>query len=164
MAVVDNQLVLVDPNDPDASRPYQGLHAVSPILTGLAAPFVALLFVAPRGFANLGIIAPAILLLVMLATGIIFLHGVFTAGRIAALTFNPGKRTVDIIQTGLFTRRVTSLPFNEVAGLRSASQYDRDGYRYATTELVLRNGEALVVPMQPTPAELEAVRGMLARQ
>lgn len=159
---IGTRLLLVDPSNPDGARPYQGLHAVSPILTGLAAPFVALLVLAPRGFAHLGVVGPAILLLIGLAALVLFLHGVFTAGNVAALEFNAEKRVLDIVETGMFSRRVTRLRFSEVAGLHSTPHYDRDGYGYVTTVLVLRNGERLTVPLQPTAEEMAAVRAMLA--
>lgn len=158
---VGDPLVLVDPDNPDAARPYQGLHAVSPILTGLAVPFVALAVLSPRSFANLGLIAPAIMLLILLAAFIIFVHGVFTVGRIAAVSFNPAKRTVEVVESGMFSRRVTTLRFVEVSGLQMDTHYDRDGYGYATCELLLRDGQSIALPMRPTPQDVAAVRAML---
>lgn len=157
-----NQLLLVDPSNPEAVRPYQGLHAVSPVLTGLAAPFVAWLVLAPRGFAQLGVIGPAILLLIGLAALVIFLHGVFTAGSIAGIAFDGDTRSVEIIETGMFSRRVTRLRFSEVASLHSTPHSDRDGFRYVKTVLALRNGDKIEVPLLPTPEELAAVRALLA--
>lgn len=162
-AVSADRIVLVDPSNPDAAREYGGLHAVSPILFGLAVPFVLLLVLAPQVFVDLGVSALAILMLIMLAAAVIFVHGLFTRGRIAAVAFDGASRTVDIIESGTFHRTVERMPFADVAGLRANPHYDRDGYRYLLTELVLRSGEVVILPIAPTNEELRFVRTLLGR-
>lgn len=161
-SVVPNRLVLVDPSNPDAAREYGGLHAISPMLFGLAVPFVLLLVLAPKAFISLGVAALAILLLIMIAATVIFVHGLFTGGRIAAVAFDRDTRTIDIVETGVFSRSVQTMPFANIAALRASPHYDRDGYKYVTTELVLRSGETLLLPVAPSAEEMRTVRAMLA--
>ncbi len=163
-SLAPSRLVLVDPSNPDGAREYGGLHAISPMLLGLAAPFVLLLVLAPAAFISLGVAALAILMLIMVAATIIFVHGLLTSGRIAAVAFDRDRRAVDIVETGTFSRSVQTMPFSEVSALRASPHYDRDGYRYVTTELVLRSGETLLLPVAPTEQELRAVRIMLAER
>lgn len=160
-AVALPSLVLLDPDNPRAARPYAGLHAVSPILLGFVTPFLLLLLIAPRAFMNLGTIAFAILALVMLTSTVIFLHGIYNRGQVAAITFDPLRGAIDIVETGLFARTVTSLPFIDVAEYRTTIHYDREGTAFPKSQIVLRTGESIILPIVPTPGQLATIRALL---
>lgn len=155
------KLIVSDPHNVHAARPYQGLHAVSPILIGFATPFVLLMLLAPRTFLDLGALAFAVVVLVMLTALTIFVHGLLNRGQIAAIAFDPWTRTVEIVETGLFARSVTKLPFGDIADYRAVDTYDREGNRYPKSQLVLRTAETILLPLVPTADQLEVVREML---
>ncbi len=140
---------------------YSGLHAISPILFGLSVPCLAIGLFAPRSMVTAQTIAVSVLVVVALAATIVFALSLFAGGRIAGIVVDPSAQVVELVSTSTFARRVESIPFQDVSTLRQASHYDRDGYKSVTTELVLRSGEVITLPISPSESELRAVRGAL---
>lgn len=160
---LSSPLVLLDPENPAAARPYHGLHAVSPILLGFATPFVVLLLIAPHVVLSLGPLAYGLLNLTVLASGAIFIHGVFNRGKVAAVAIDPERRVVDIIETGTFARAITSLPFDSITAYRVTTHYDREGNCFPRSQIVLRTGESVIVPIVPNANELAIIRAIIGR-
>lgn len=157
-----NRIELTDPTFAGSLQAYSGLHAMSPILIGFTLPCIGIALLAPRTLAGLQLTALALLVLAALAATVLFIVSVFSSGRIAGIVVDPVARNVEIISIGTFARRVEVIACADVATLRVASHYDRDGYKSLITELVLKSGDAIILPMLPSEAELKAVRIALA--
>lgn len=161
---IAGRIELADPDFVDRLRTYSGMHAISPVLIGLSMPCVAIAIFAPRGYNVLQAAAFAVLCIVMLVATTIFALSVFNSGRVAAVAFDIAGRRLELISIATFARRTETVPFSSIADVRVNTRYNRAGRAFVTTEVVMRTGEVMVLPVAPSDAELRAVRLAIALQ
>ena len=151
-------------SNPEFGNPeaYSGLHAISPMLIGFSLPCIAVVWLAPPSLVGLRALVTMLLVVVALAATIVFALSVFASGRIAAVVFDAQSRAVELVSTGTFARRTEKIPFADVATIRATTRYDRDGYKSVSTELVLKSGESIPLPVMPSETEMRSARAMLA--
>ena len=92
-----------------------------------------------------------------LAIGI-YTVSVLMPGEISGLVIDQKARTLTVVQDGVFASRRTDFEFNEIADLRLATYYDRDGYAEHVAELRPRDQAPLALPPSVTRAQITAGR------
>lgn len=155
---IPGRIELADPDFADRLQAYSGMHAISPMLIGLAMPCIGIVVFAPRGYHAMQAAAMAVLCIVMLLATTVFALSVFNSGRVAAVAFDTGNRRLELISIATFARRTETIPYSSISNVRVNTRYNRAGRAFVTTEVVLRTGEVLALPVSPSEAELKAVR------
>ena len=145
--------------DPSA---YSGVHALAPISLGLAVPALALLYAVPEMIAYWALMISLYLLVIFVLTGVIFVRSVFRAESIAEVRFDALAKTVVLTRKGSFGNTVEILTIDSVADAYFHVRYDDDGYKVVEPRILLKSGEAFVIPGDVTAQELDSVRRWLA--
>lgn len=158
----DSRLVLADPGvEHTAPGAYKGLHALVPILIGLSAPIVLFMLFDPRALGNVRLIAHILMLAVVLIAATMFFLSAMNPGHIVEVAFDPARRTVDLVQSGAFANKVTTIRFDQVQTARIETAYDDDGYQQRIAVIVLKNRETYQLPAGTTDGDIAAVRATL---
>lgn len=145
--------------DPLADSPVRLSSCLPTLAIGLTAPAALMLMIDPAIASRLASVLPGLLLPFLLVTIAICIYCVLVPGKVAAVLSDASERTLTLIETNLFARRRTVLPFGDIAGVVLANAYDRDGYATRRAELVLRSGERMPLPEwidETAAASLEA--------
>jgi hypothetical protein len=122
------------------------LHAVSPILIGLAAPIVALNVVHPSLLERMSHLDLVLMIFVFVIAAGIFVHSVLSPGKVVAAAFDPAGRTVTLVHAGHFAIINRDIHFSDIAGFGMAVDSDLDGNISRRAELHLKNGQCYTLP------------------
>lgn len=99
------------------------MHAISPMLIGLAMPCIGIVVFAPRGYHAMQAAAMAVLCIVMLLATTVFALSVFNSGRVAAVAFDTGNRRLELISIATFARRTETIPYSSISNVRVNTHY-----------------------------------------
>ncbi len=141
---------------------YRGVHALAPILLGLAFPALAMLYFVPELAAYWGLMLGLYLILIFVVTAVIFIRAVFNPEIVAEVRFNRRTKIVDVTRKGSFGNTVIYVPFNMIADAYLHVRYDDDGYKYVEPRIRLKDGEDFELPGDVTTADLDTVRRIIA--
>jgi hypothetical protein len=147
--------------DEQIARGKAKLQSLSPMLFGGVLPVVLTVIYDPFGLGNMSrLLVPVLVLAMMIAVGL-YAVSVMLPGELAAVVIDPAARMARMTYQGVFASRTIEIPLGEIAGIKSTTHYDDDGYRYDLSILTLRDGERLVLPQSVTAQQIKAVRAVL---
>ncbi len=138
-------------------------HLLMPVLIGLIAPVLALLLVDPRALASFSVMIQIYLIaLLIVATGA-FVISIFDQGDVTKVIFDRTSKVVIIERTGLLSRKLTEVPFVDIANIRIETRYDDDGYTAAVPVMTLSSRETIQLPAGTGEVEVAAMRAIVGR-
>jgi hypothetical protein len=137
------------------------LHAIAPILIGLAAPVIVLSLMSPAFLAHARFLILALLCGLFLVATVLFAMSLLLHGPLSALSIDTEGRAIELVYSGMFANKGVQIPFSDIASLKLTTHYDDDGYRFAAPELVLRNGSRMLLPIAASEMELQAARRLI---
>ncbi len=138
-------------------------HLLMPVLIGLIAPVLALLLVDPRALASFSVMIQIYLIaLLIVATGA-FVISIFDQGDVTKVIFDRTSKVVIIERTGLLSRKLTEVPFIDIANIRIETRYDDDGYKAAVPVMTLSSRETIQLPAGTGEVEVAAMRAIVGR-
>ena len=138
-------------------------HILMPVLVGLVAPVCALLLVDPRALASFSVMIQIYLIALLIVATIAFVISVFDQGEVTKVTFDKSSKVVIVERTGLLARKMTEVPFVDIANIRIETRYDDDGYQNAVPFMTLSNHETIQLPVGTGEVEVAAMRAILGR-
>ena len=139
------------------------LHVLMPILVGLVAPVCALLVVDPRALASFSVMIQIYLIALLIIATIAFVISIFDQGDVTKVIFDRANKVVIVERTGLLARKLTEIPFVDIANIRIETRYDDDGYQAAVPFLTLSTHETIPLPVGTGEVEVAAMRAILGR-
>jgi hypothetical protein len=161
IAYEQGQLILDTPEAQSAGGGSVNLHIMSPILIGLAAPFVLLYIVQPLAMAQVAFVATPVMLAVFVLSAGIYVHSVLSPGEIVAALFDPAGRTVTLVRAGRFGVSNREVHFSDIANIGMTVDYDNDGYPIRSAELRLLGGRIFRLPEGTEESHILSVREVL---
>ena len=161
IAFEQGQLILDTPEAQVANRTGINLHAMSPILIGLAAPFVLLYVIQPSMMEHASFVATLLMTAVFVISAAIYVHSVLSPGRIVAAAFDPEGQTVTLVRAGRFAISNREVHFKDIAGVGMTIDYDDDGYPTRSAELRLRDGRIFTLPEGTEESHILSLREVL---
>lgn len=162
-ATVPQQRVVVSDGriDPAVGHSVRLTNCIPAVLIGLTAPMAVVLLVDPLVLTRAMQVLPGLLTPIMFVIIAIFVYCVLVPGEVAAVSADRDDRTLTVIEANLFARRRTVLAFHEIADVRMNEVYDHDGYQSRRAEIVLRDGQSIVLPPWVGDAETQALKRAL---
>ena len=160
-AFEQGQLILDTPEAQSAGSSGVNMHALSPILIGLAAPFVLLFVIQPAMMEHVSFVATLLMTAVFVISAGIYVHSVLSPGKIVAAAFDPAGQTVTLVRAGRFAISNREIHFKDVAGVGMSVDYDDDGYPTRTAELRLRDGRIFNLPEGTEESHILSLREVL---
>lgn len=155
-------IVLVDATVAHAGPgAYKGLHALVPVLVGLTVPIIVFWLFDPRALGNGRLVLHIVLLAVGIVAAAVFFMSLINPGSIVQASFDPARRTVDLVRSGAFANNILTLPFSRIVSARMETIYDDDGYQQRVPLLVLGNRETYPLPSGTTDADIANIRALL---
>lgn len=147
----------------DAGAPARGLHlhAIAPILIGLASPVIVFSLTSPAFLAHARFMILSLLCGLFIVATILFAMSLLVHGPLSALAIDTEHHSLELVYSGAFANKGVQISFKDISALRLTTQYDDDGYRYTAPELVLRSGSRMLLPIAATEAELKAARKLI---
>lgn len=139
------------------------LQLLLPVLIGLSAPVLALLVVDPRALASFSVMIQIYLIALLIIATIAFVISIFDQGDVTNVIFDRTSKIVIIERTGLLARKLTEVPFVDIANIRIETRYDDDGYQAAVPFLTLSTHETIQLPAGTGEVEVAAMRAILGR-
>ncbi len=141
---------------------YQGLHALVPVLIGLSIPLTLFTLIQPDALQDARFIVVAILLLIAVSAGTLFIVTLLSPGVTLALKADGARRVVDVIRSGNFAHTVYTVPFTRITSIRIETTYDDDGYAYRRAVMALQPREVIELPSSTTERDVAVRRGTAA--
>jgi len=160
-ASVHSGVIVVEEDAAGGRGSYSGLHALVPILLGLAAPAVLISLVDPMLIGGNQEAVRFFLVVLLFITASVFAFSALDVGRIVMVTFDPAARVVEIVQSGRLAHREDRIPFVELSNARMEQHYDDDGYQWYEPVLYLRSGDRIGLPETTTMEDIEAINAAL---
>ena len=140
---------------------YAGRHALVPILIGLVAPVLVLMFIDPRALGSASVLLHIYMFAIfVIATGA-YIWTVLDPGNITRVTFDKQARKVFAERKGLLAKSVLEIPFVDIAAIRMENRYDDDGYESAMPVLALTTREVGPLPAGTTEGDLAMMRALM---
>lgn len=155
------QLILDTPGAQYAGPGGISFHALSPILIGLAAPFVLLFVIEPAMMEHVSFIATLLLSAVFVISAGVYVHSVLSPGKIVAAAFDPDGQTLTLFRAGRFATSNREIHFKDIAGVGMSVDYDGDGYPMRSAELRLRDGRVFILPEGTEESHILSLREVL---
>ncbi len=140
---------------------YKGLHALVPVLIGLAIPLTLFILIQPDALHDARFIIVAILLLIAVCAGTLFVVTLLSPGVTLAVRADAARRTVDIVRSGNFAHTVYTVPFNRITAVRIETNYDDDGYAYRRAVMSLQPRELIELPSSTTDRDVVVLRSII---
>jgi hypothetical protein len=141
-----NKVVLGHGGDDATSGGVRGYAMLVPVLVGLIAPLVLIVLLNPAMLENARAGVMTLLVVLFCLVTLIFIYSVFAQKVLARVIFDPALRKAQFVHESLFAADIEELPFDRIRELRVHQHYDRDGYSAPRAELVLRNGDVILLP------------------
>ena len=138
-------------------------HLLMPVLVGLVAPVFALLLVDPRALSSYSVMIQIYLIALLIIATIAFVISVFDQGDVTKVIFDRTSKVVIVERTGLLARKLTEVPFVDIANIRIETRYDDDGYQAAVPFMTLSTHETIQLPSGTGEVEVAAMRAILGR-
>lgn len=139
------------------------LHAMGPVLIGLLAPALVLMFLDPRALVSANVLLHIYLgAIFVIATGA-YIVSVFDPGRVTRIDLLESERVLALERTGLVAKKTVYIPFSDIASLRIETRYDDDGYKSSVPIIALTTHETIELPEALTEANLVAMRRLIGR-
>jgi hypothetical protein len=136
----------------------QGATWLSPAMIGVVTPVVVGLMVAPHVLQGAtGVVVALLVVVLVLAVGAYALS-LLMPGEPVGLAFNFESRTLAVVRQGPLARATVDLPFAEIAHIKLAIRFDRDGYQQTAVEVYSRDGDHWIVPADIDETDLVKLR------
>lgn len=142
---------------------YNGGHALAPILIGLSAPALMLMFVAPDllgGGGLRGILSVYLFVLMTFALGI-FCISVIYPGPVVGADFEAKTGMAKIIRAGPLAHTVFDMPLDRIEKAELRLCYDDDGYSWTEPVLIMRSGDIINLPENTAEPQIRAINATL---
>lgn len=161
-AFTDGNRLLVSASD-NGGTAHSGmkLHAIAPVLLGLAAPVIVFSLASPAFLIHARFLIFVLLGALFLAATVLFAISLLSDGPLSTIIVDRDQRRLDLVHSGAVATKSRSINFADIALLRLTTQYDDDGYRFSAPELVLRDGTKMQLPIAMTEAEVKATRAAI---
>lgn len=147
----------------DASRTASLVGSAAPMILGLAAPILVMMLIDPSILRHASFLLLAILVPMLLVAVGIYAFSVINPGDLAGVIADAQRQEVDLLHANAFAIRRTTIAFEDISNVRLIAAYDRDGYATERGELLLQNGERVLLPVGIDGAEINALKGIIRR-
>lgn len=137
------------------------LHAVAPIILGLAAPFLVMSLIAPDALAHIQFMTSLLLISALVACIFIYGVSVLAPGPVTALRVDGKKRRLTVERCGIFANKLREIDCRKIHVLKLIQNFDRDGYGTVEPIAVLRSKEVVQLPAGTTEQHLQALRTVI---
>lgn len=140
------------------------LHAIAPVLVGLLAPALVLMFVDPRALSSASVLLHVYLGAIFVIAVGAYTVSVFDQGHVTRIDFDDADRVLAIERTGLVAKKTALIPFSDIATLRIETRYDDDGYKRNVPLIVLTTREVMELPESLSESDIATMRRLIGRK
>lgn len=139
------------------------LHSIAPILVGLLAPALVLMAVDPRALASASVLLHIYLGAIFVIAMGAYIITVVDPGQVTRIDFLADDKVLAVERTGHFAKKVSQVPFADIASLRIETRYDDDGYKANVPLIVLTTHEVIELPDTTTEDDIKLMRRLIGR-
>ena len=143
--------------------PGGGFAVLAPMLLGFTAPLIVLILLDPSVLSHARTAITSVLAILFVIVTVIFIYSVFAQKLLVSVALEPEAGVASFHYASTFASDTEEVPLASIRAIRTSQRYDHDGYASPSVELVMVNGDCIVLPEGVTAADAAQADALLRR-